>query len=87
MTMPPGDALNVAAELAKLRGEVLAGFAEIKGELRLIAQSGEATAAQVRDLDARVTALEARRWPFASVAALAAVVGAVAAVVAIWVGK
>jgi len=87
MTMPPGDGLNVAAELARLRGEMTTGFAEIKGTLGQIVQSQETTTKQVADLDARVTALEARRWPMVPLAALSGVVSAVVAVVAYMAGK
>lgn len=79
MTTPSGAGFNVAAELAKLRGEMTTGFAEIKGQLSSIAQAQNTTAADVADLQNRVTALEARRWPLGPVAATAAVVSAVAA--------
>lgn len=82
--------MNVAAELAELRGEMAAGFARLEGQLNLINQTQQRTVQDVEDLevstdarfkalDGRVSALEARRWPIAS---LTAVSGAVSAAVA-----
>ncbi|AMD42776.1 hypothetical protein SEA_XKCD426_35 [Streptomyces phage Xkcd426] len=79
MTTPNDSSLNVAAELAKLRGEMTTGFAEIKGQLGHIAQAQDTTARAVDDLEQRVTALEARRIPWPVVAAAS---GAVSAIVA-----
>lgn len=87
MTTPDPSGLNVAAELAKLRGEMSTGFAEIKGQLTLITQAQTATAQDVAELDKRVAALEARRWPMASMAAISGVVSAVVAVVAFLVAQ
>lgn len=87
MTMPPGDGLNVAAELARLRGEMTTGFAEIKGTLGQIVQAQETTSKDLADLDQRVTALEARRWPLGPMAAVSGAVSAVVAVVAYLAGQ
>lgn len=72
--------LNVAAELARLRGEMTTAFEQVKGQLALIAQAQGQTQTDLDDLDKRVTALEARRIPLA---VLAAVSGAVSAAVAL----
>jgi hypothetical protein len=80
VTIPYSNELNVAAELAKLRGEMSTGFATIKGQLDTIAQAQNTTAQDVQDLDRRVAALEARRMPIPAVAAIS---GAVSAVVAV----
>jgi BMFP domain-containing protein YqiC len=71
--------LNVAAELAQLRGEMSTGFAQIVGRLDLIAHTTDSTRADVDELEARVAALEARRIPLG---VLASVSGAVSAAVA-----
>jgi BMFP domain-containing protein YqiC len=72
--------LNVAAELAQLRGEMSTGFAQIVGRLDLIAHTTDSTRADLDELEQRVAALEARRVPMPL---LAAVSGAVSAVVAL----
>lgn len=87
MTTPNIDGLNVAAELAKLRGEMTTGFAEIKGQLGQIAQAQDTTAQAVDDLERRVTALEARRWPLGTIAAVSGAVSAVIAGAAFLVGQ
>lgn len=71
--------LNVAAELAGLRGEMAVGFARIEGAIAALTQSVDRNRSDVGELDKRVTALEARRWPIASMAALSGVVSAVIA--------
>lgn len=78
-----GSGLNVAAELAGLRGEMSAGFEAVKGQLALIAQKQDTTAKDVDDLEKRVTALEASkvRIPWGAVAALSGAVSAVGAAV------
>ena len=78
--MATPDDLNVAAELARLRGEMTTGFEVVKGRLDLIAQSQDRTARDVEDLEGRVTALEARRVPWPLVAAVSGAVSAVGAV-------
>lgn len=94
MTTPPGDGLNVAAELAGLRGEMSAGFEAIKGQLALIAERQTNTANDLRELsgeleklDSRVTALEERRWPLGPLVALGGTVSAVAAAAAYIAGQ
>ena len=88
--------MNVAAEIAELRGEMAAGFARLEGQLNLINQTQHRTAQDVLDLetstdarfkamDARVSELESRRWPVASLAAVSGVVSAAVAGVALLV--
>lgn len=94
MTTPPGDGLNVAAELAGIRGEMNAGFEAIKGQLALIAERQNNTASDLRELsgeieklDNRVTALEERRWPLGPIVAVSGAVSAVAAAAAYFVSQ
>jgi hypothetical protein len=90
------SSMNVAAEIAELRGEMAAGFARLEGQLNLINQTQQRTAQDVEDLESstdarfkvmedRVSALEARRWPIGSLAALSGVVSAAVAGVALLV--
>ena len=90
------SSMNVAAEIAELRGEMAAGFARLEGQLNLINQTQQRTAQDVVDLEtstdtrfkvmeARVSALEARRWPIGSLAAVSGVVSAAVAGVALLV--
>lgn len=87
--MPISDAsgVNVAAELAMMRGEMTTGFEKIHGQLSLIAQAQNATAGDVAKLEGRVTALEARRWPIGVIAAVSGSVSAVVAAGAFLVGQ
>lgn len=87
--MPISEAgnVNVAAELAMLRGEMATGFERINGQLNMIAQAQTATAKDVSELETRVTALEARRWPIGVIAAVSGAVSAVVAVGAFLVGQ
>lgn len=87
MTDNPNEGMNVAAELAKLRGEMTTSFAEIKGQLSIIAQAQDTTAKDVEDLNLRVSALEARRWPLGTIAALSGGVSAVVAGLAYLAGQ
>lgn len=73
------EGINVAVELANLRGDVSTGFAKLEGQLGLLVQSDAQRRRDIDDLENRVTALEARRIPLGL---LAAVSGAVSAVVA-----
>lgn len=73
------DGMNVSAEIASLRGEMAAGFARLEGQLNLINQSQSRTAQDVTNLEARVSALEARRWPVGVVATSSGVVSALVA--------
>lgn len=88
--MADNDGLNVAAEIAELRGEMAAGFARLEGQLNLINQTQQRTAQDVEDLEVstdtrfkalegRVSALEERRWPVGSMAAMSGVVSAIVA--------
>lgn len=74
---------GVAVELAQLRGEMGTGFAKLEGQLALLVQQGADVRKDVEALEGRVTALEARRWPVAGVAAVSGVVSAVVAAVAL----
>lgn len=80
-----GDGLNTAAEIAKLRGDMAAGFARMEGQLNLIAQAQDRTAGDLEDLEKRVSALEARRWPLGPVAAVSGSASALAAAVALFI--
>jgi hypothetical protein len=77
------SSMNVAAELAVLRGEVRLGLSRIEGQLNLLVQSQAQTGKDIDDLDKRVTQLEARRWPLGPIAAVSGVVSAVIAALAI----
>jgi hypothetical protein len=79
--------VNVAAELAMLRGEMTTGFERIHGQLNMIAQAQTATAKDVAELEVRVASLEARRWPIGVIAAVSGVVSAVVAAGAFLVGQ
>lgn len=90
------DELNVAVEIAELRGEMAAGFARLEGQLNLINQTQQRTVQDVRDLETstdgrfraledRVTALESRRWPVGLIAASSGAVSALAAGLALLV--
>lgn len=87
--MPISDAasVNVVAELAMLRGEMTTGFERIHGQLNMIAQAQTATAKDVSELETRVSALEARRWPIGVIATVSGAVSAVVAVGAFLVGQ
>lgn len=60
-----------------------AGFARLEGQLNLINQTQSRTTQDLKALEDRVAALEARRWPMASIAALSGVVSAAVAGVAL----
>lgn len=79
------DGLNVAAELAGLRGDMNTGFARIEGQLGQLVQSDAQRQRDLDELETRVAALEARRWPVAGVAAVSGAVSAVVAAVALLV--
>ncbi|MGD3112644.1 hypothetical protein [Streptomyces sp. YGL11-2] len=68
----PGD---VALELERLRGAVDKGFARVDGSLALLVQRSDQTDRQLADHEQRLDAIERRRWPLPSIAALVAVVG------------
>lgn len=87
MTISDASGVNVAAELAMLRGEMTTGFERIHGQLNMIAQAQTATAKDVSELETRVTALEARRWPVGMIAAVSGAVSAVVAAGAFLVGQ
>jgi len=87
MPIQDTSGVNVAAELAMLRGEMTTGFEKIHGQLSLIAQAQNVTAGDVTELERRVSALEARRWPVGMIAAVSGVVSAVVAAGAFLVGQ
>ena len=74
------DGLNVAAELAGLRGDMNTGFARIEGQLGQLVQSDAQRQRDLDELEARVAALEARRVPWPLVAVVSGAVSAVGAV-------
>lgn len=91
--MATDDGMNVAVEIAELRGEMAAGFARLEGQLNLINQAQSRntqdihdlevkTDARVKGLEDRVAALESRRWPVGLVAASSGAVSAVVAALA-----
>ncbi|MFG2681601.1 hypothetical protein [Streptomyces sp. NPDC048392] len=95
MTAAPGPATNVAVELAQLRGETHTGLEQIKGTLGVLVERTPRTDADVRqlradmekeidDLQKQIDELNRGRWPLAQIGALAAVVGVVAAVIALF---
>lgn len=61
------------------------GFTKLEGQLALIAQKQDTTAQDVADLDARVSALEARRVPWQLMSAVATVGGGLGAVIGVLV--
>lgn len=73
------DGSSMSVELVRLRGEMTTGFAKIGGQLDVIASNQGQVRRDLDSLEGRVTALEARRVPLGL---LAAVSGAVSAVVA-----
>lgn len=83
----PAPGLNVAAELAELRGEMVAGFARLEGQLNLITQKQDTTAKDLDELEQLVTELESRRWPLGSMAAVSGGVSGAVAVVALLLGR
>lgn len=79
--------LRVSLELERLRGEMTTGFAEIKGQLSGIATAQADNAKDIESLEGRVAALEARRWPAASIAMLSGAVSTAVAIAALLIGK
>ncbi|MFF2807472.1 hypothetical protein ACFVT2_09830 [Streptomyces sp. NPDC058000] len=73
MTDP--DPSTVALELERLRGAVEAGFARVDGALALVVQRSDQTDRRLADLDNRLDAVERRRWPLPSIAAMVGIVG------------
>jgi BMFP domain-containing protein YqiC len=74
--------LNVAAAFAQLRGEMSTGFAKLEGQLALLVQQGADARTDLDALERRVAALEARRVPLPVMAAVSGAVSAVVATVA-----
>lgn len=58
------------------------GFAKIEGQLALLVQKNDTTAKDVDDLNQRVTALEARRVPWALLSSVATAGGGLGGVLA-----
>ncbi|MFH8403725.1 hypothetical protein ACH4FX_02980 [Streptomyces sp. NPDC018019] len=73
MTDP--DAPAVAVELERIRGTIETRFAHVDGALSLLVQRSDQTDRALADLDKRLDAVEGRRWPLPSIAALVAIVG------------
>jgi hypothetical protein len=76
-----GNNQGLALEISGLRGEMSTSFAKIEGQLGLLVASDVRRERDLAQLDARVTALEARRVPWALVAGLSGAVSAVGAAV------
>ena len=76
-----GNNQGLALEISGLRGEMSTSFAKIEGQLGLLVASDVRRERALAQLDARVTALEARRVPWALVAGLSGAVSAVGAAV------
>lgn len=85
--MGESTGVNVAAELAGMRGEMVAGFARLEGRLDVIASSQDRAASDIDKLDKRVTALEERRIPVAMLSAMSGGVSAAVAAVAFFLGR
>lgn len=96
MTAAPDPATNIAVEIAQLRGEIHTGLEQIKGTLGVLVERTNRTDADLRqlradvdkelsELRAEVEELKKSRWPLGQIAALVAVGGLVAAVVALFV--
>lgn len=94
MTAAPDPTTNIAAELAKLRGEISTGLESIKGSLALLVDRTNRTDADVKQLRtdvedelkalrAEVDGLKERRWPLPVIGALAAVGALAVAVIAL----
>ncbi|MCM1972346.1 hypothetical protein [Streptomyces sp. G1] len=88
----PGD--NIAAEIARLRGEIQTGLEQIKGTLGVLVERTNRTDQDVRqlrtdvekeidDLKAEVNELKKGRWPLAQLGALVGMGGLIAAVVSL----
>ncbi len=76
------EELNVAAELAGMRGESREALARIDGRIELILHRQTAGQNHLNSLDTKVDALEARRVPLAPLAALSGVMSAAVATLA-----
>ncbi|MEU7400697.1 hypothetical protein [Streptomyces sp. NPDC044948] len=94
MTAAPDPTTNVAVELAQLRGEIHTGLEQIKGTLGVLVERTNRTDADVRqlrvDMDKEIEGLQKQinelnrgRWPLSQIGALTAVIGVVAAVIAL----
>lgn len=81
--MGADDSQSVLVQLTALRGDMTTGFARLGGQLDVIAQKQDTTARDVDELDQRVTALEARRVPWALLSSMATAGGALGAVAGI----
>ncbi|MEW1660748.1 MULTISPECIES: hypothetical protein [unclassified Streptomyces] len=71
----------ITADVAELRRLLDVRAATVDGQLRLQAQRCEQNTREADELQARVTRLESRRWPLASLAALT---GLATVAVAVW---
>lgn len=77
------EVYSVSIELSRLRGEMTTGFAKLEGQLSLLVASDADRRSDIADLEKRVGALESRRWPLASMAAVSGLVSAIVAVLAL----
>lgn len=96
MTAAPDPTTNVAVELAQLRGEINTGFESIKGTLAVLVERTNRTDTDVKqlriDMENEIKSMRAEledlkkgRWPLAQIGALVAIVGLIAAVIALFV--
>lgn len=94
MATPDTSGLNVAAELAALRGSMETGFAKIEGAIAALTQSIDHTRDDLDDLESeldrlsdRVSALEARRVPWPLVTTVSGAASAIVAGAALLLSK
>lgn len=86
--MAEGDSTQgLALEISGLRGEMSTSFAKIEGQLGLLVASDVRRERDLAQLDQRVTALEARRVPWALVASVSTVASAAVAGAALLLGQ
>ncbi len=82
-----GSTQGLALEISGLRGEMSTSFAKIEGQLGLLVASDIRRERDLAQLDQRVTALEARRVPWALVASVSTVASAAVAGAALLLGQ
>lgn len=91
----PEASTTVAVELERLRGTVATGLAEVKGSLAVLLERStrteqdlvrlrEDTGKELDAIRAEMEALKARRWPLGVLGAVAGVVGALTAVLSLF---
>lgn len=75
--MTQDEAHRLALALEGLRGTVETGFATVRGDINLLARGEAMNVRETQELDARVSALEARRFPLPTIGGIMGVAGAV----------